>query len=71
MHTHLKDVCGKRILYCDTPQECDNMTRTLQQLQIRYDAVTCHLKDGRSVPGFRISTAAYIFLATISLVNTN
>jgi hypothetical protein len=67
----LGELSDTRVLYCETSREHDDMKSNFHQLQIQYEDVTCCLVDGRSVPGFRISTASYIFLATINLVNTN
>jgi hypothetical protein len=71
IYKKLEDLSNTRTLYCETSQEYNDMKSNFQQLQIRYEEITCHLADGRQTPGFRISTNAFIFMATANLVNTN
>ena len=71
MRRTLAAISDTHTLYCDTPQQYSDMKDQLQQLHIRHTEVTCHLTDGRDALGFRISTNAFIFLATIGLVNAN
>lgn len=71
IHRKLEKLSDTRTLYCETSQEYTDMKSNFHQLRICYEEITCHLTDGRTVPGFRLSTAAFIFLATASLVNAN
>jgi hypothetical protein len=71
MRQKLEELSNTRTLYCENSQEYDDMKNTFLQLQIQYEDVTCRLADGRTCPGFCISTAAFIFIATIGLVNSN
>lgn len=71
MRDRLEALSDTRILYCDTDIDFADMKQQLQQLQIRHEDVTCRLIDGSTCPGFRLTTEAYIFLATLSLVNAN
>ena len=71
IHERLEKLSDTRTLYCDTPQEYSDMKSNFRKLQIRYEEITCRLADGRTVPGFRLSNSAFIFLATASLVNVN
>ena len=71
MHQKIEELSNTRTLYCETSQEYTDMKSNFRQLRICYVEITCHLADGRTVPGFRLSTAAFIFLATAGLVNSN
>jgi hypothetical protein len=72
IYTRLADLADTRTLWCETRQEHATLKQQFEQLHICYDEVAClRSSDARRLPGFRVSTATFIFLATLQIVQSN
>lgn len=71
IHTKLEQLEHTCTIYCDTLHHYADIKSLFRQLNIQYDEITCRLHSGNTAPGFRISTEAFIFMATLQLMNSN
>jgi len=64
-------ITDSKLLVTEGPQHFDDTQALFDQLGISFETVTVRLASGATVPAFRISTAAFIFLGTLNLINSN
>jgi hypothetical protein len=70
MHKKLDALQTHRTLFANNLDEYVEMKTRFREFNLQYEEVTCTLSD-RRVPGFRISNEAFIFLATVNLIQSN